>query len=163
MTDLLMEASDGVLDLAIAGGDLALDEGFGTALLVSLFTDALAGPEDELPDLGTDRRGWWGEAVLQGEGDLPWGSRLWLLGRAKLTTQTLGDAEVYAREGLAWLVEGGVAESLEVAAARLDGKTLYLTVRLVRGEAVNRAELWAEVERLDVELGPTRLSVLAIP
>lgn len=163
MTDLLLEATDGVLDLSIAGGDLALDEGFGTALLASLFTDAQAGPEDELPDLGTDRRGWWAEAVLPGEGDLPWGSRLWLLGRAKITTATLGDAEVYAREALAWLLEGGVADDVEVAAARLDGTSVYLTVRLVRGEARNRAELWAEVERLDVELGPTRLSVLAIP
>lgn len=158
-----MAASDGVLDLAIAGGDLDLDEGFATALLVSLFTDALAGAEDELPDLGTDRRGWWGDAVLPGEGDLPFGSRLWLLNRSKLTTGTLGDAEVYAREGLAWLVEGGIAETLEIQASRLDGTSLLLNARLVRGEAVNRAELWAEVERLDVQLGPARLSVLAIP
>lgn len=163
MTDLRMRSDGASLDLVLEAGDLALDETFETPLLVSLFTDALARAEDPLPDDGEDRRGWWAEALQVGEDEEHWGSRLWLLQRATLTTQTLGDAEVYAREGLDWLLERGVVGRVDVVASRLDLTVLLLEVLLVRGEATQRAELWEGTERLQVAVGPSRLSVLAIP
>jgi len=44
------------------------------------------------------------------------GSRLWLLGRAKNTPQTLTDAETYAREALQWLIDDAVVERFDVSA-----------------------------------------------
>lgn len=166
MTDLLMRAPQDFapLDLVLEGGDLVLDHTFETPALVSLFTDALAFPEDELPDAGTDRRGWWAEALLVGESEEVWGSRLWLLGRAKLTNETLGDAEVYAREAFRWLLDRGIAERIDVTASRLDRAVLLLEVTIVRGAATARAELWeSTTEELRVNLGPSRISLLAIP
>lgn len=165
MTDLRMATPREFsrLDLVLEGGDLALDRSFSTPALVSLYTDALAQVEDPRPDAGGDRRGWWAEAVLVGESEEVWGSRLWLLERSKLTTGTLGDAEVYAREGLRWLVDRGIAERVDVVASRLDLSTLLLEVELVRGEASSRAELWEETAALRLELGPARLELLAIP
>ncbi|MGG5811480.1 phage GP46 family protein [Falsiroseomonas sp. CW058] len=81
-----------------------------TAVIVSLFTDARADPGDRLPPGETDRRGWWGNAL----GD-PVGSRLWLLRRSKRLPETLALARDYIREALAWLVEDGLADRVEVA------------------------------------------------
>lgn len=165
MTDLLLAAPTEFsrLDLVLEGGDLVLDDSLVTPTLASLYTDALAFPEDPLPDDGDDRRGWWAEALLVGESDEVWGSRLWLLERAKLTNQRLGDAEVYAREALRWLVDRGIAERVEVTASRLDRHVLLLEVRLVRGDAAARAELWESTRELDIGLGPSRVELLAVP
>lgn len=165
MTDLLLRTplDYSRLDLVLEGGDLALDLTFETPALASLFTDALALAEDELPDGGGDRRGWWAEAMLTGEDEEVFGSRLWLLERQTLTNARLGDAEVYTREALQWLVDRGVAERVDVQASRLDRSVLLLLVQLVRGAATSRAELWTGTEALRVDLGPARLSLLAIP
>lgn len=49
--------------------DIALDNLIGdnitTNVIASLFTDRRAQPSDELPDGGTDRRGWWGRHLSQ--------------------------------------------------------------------------------------------------
>lgn len=167
MTDLQLRAPTEFtrLDLELEGGDLKLDESLATACLASLFTDALAGREDELPGgAGGDRRGWWAEALQPGEQDEPHGSRLWLLlERGKLTNPTLRSLEVFAREALQWLVDRGVVGRVEVVASRLDSAAALLEVRLVRGQATARPELWAGTERLSFPLGPARLELLAVP
>lgn len=73
--DLKMES-----DLVIEGGDLALDQGLQTKILLSLFTDRRVGPKENLED-PQDLRGWWAREDF--------GSRLWLLGRAKATKENL--------------------------------------------------------------------------
>lgn len=165
MTDLLLRAPRDFarLDLVLEGGDLVLDPSLATASLASVFTDALAAPEDPLPDAGDDRRGWWAEALLVGELGEVWGSRLWLLSRSKLTNRTLADAEVYAREAFRWFLDRGIADRVEVSASRLDSSVLLLEVTLVRGEATSRAELWEETAQLSIGVGPARLELLAIP
>lgn len=107
----------GVFDWVIAGGDLADDGGLYTAVAISLFTDRLANPDDPLPTTDGDRRGWWGDAYLpllaDGSADHI-GSRLWLLARAVQLPQTAQRAQAYCQEALAWLVDDGVAVSVEV-------------------------------------------------
>ncbi len=104
-------------DIAVAKGDLVADAGLRTAILVSLFSDALARPDDEIPDGTDDRRGWWGDTPVEGESADPIGSRLWLLARAKRTEETRRRAETYARDALAWMVTDGVAAAVTVSAA----------------------------------------------
>jgi phage gp46-like protein len=58
-----------------------------TAVLVAIGTDALANPNDELPDPhSSDRRGWWGDLDAQEIwGAWPIGWRGWTLARSKIT------------------------------------------------------------------------------
>ncbi|TCK39641.1 phage gp46-like protein [Paraburkholderia sp. BL8N3] len=86
------------------GGDLE------TAILVSLFTDRMAAPDDEIPDGSGDPRGWWGDAGNAHQT----GSRLWLLQRAKQTTETLQRAYDYIAEALQWLIDDGIVARLDI-------------------------------------------------
>lgn len=100
-------------DWAIQRGDLAPDDGLETAIILSLFTDRRALPDDPLPDGSDDRRGWWADAWAE-QG--PVGSRLWLLEREKDTRDVVNRARDYAEEALQWLVDDGIAERIEVMA-----------------------------------------------
>lgn len=128
---LVYDADSKAFDLSIAEGDLAADSSLETAVLLSLYTDRRALDEDELPDGGTDPRGWWADAY----GDRPIGSRLWLLSREKELDSVLRRAEEYASEALAWLTEDEIAASIEVEAIHLRRGVLQLIVRIQRGES----------------------------
>ena len=90
------------------GGDIALDLGISSAVLCSLFADRRAELEDDLPASETDPRGWCLEPT-----DDRWGSRLWLLERGKATTETVALARTAALQALAWLIEDGIAETVD--------------------------------------------------
>lgn len=110
MTDIALiwnPASD-TADFGLSGFDLATDDGLRTAVIVSLGTDRRALPEDDVP--AGDPRGWWGDET----GD-PIGSRLWVFRRAKATPATQRAIEQAAREALAWMLEDGVASSVDVS------------------------------------------------
>lgn len=103
------------IDAALEGGLLLTDESLFTSIMISLFTDRLAGPDAELPGGDNWRRGWWGDA-LGVNGDQI-GSHLWLLARAKQTEETRLRGEEYTRAALAWMLEDGVAKTVDVEAA----------------------------------------------
>ncbi|WP_028586662.1 phage GP46 family protein [Desulfocurvus vexinensis] len=116
-------------DLQVLGGDLLAEESLATAVVLSLFLDRRALPEDELPHGGTDRRGWWADAF--GDADLT-GSRLWLLWRRKQLPEVLAEAREYAEEALGWLVEDGVATSVSVATSFPRRGMLQWNIRITR-------------------------------
>ncbi len=69
------------------------------------------------------------------------GSRLYLLARAKNTPQTAALAEEYCREALAWLVETGRAAAVEVTSRADRGRdphrlALHVSVTQANGQAV---------------------------
>lgn len=98
----------------LPSGALASDDGLTTCVLLSLFVDRRARPDDELPDAAAgDRRGWVGDAFAP---DDRIGSRLWLLTRQKQTEETRRRAEEYAAEALDWLVEDGLATAVRISA-----------------------------------------------
>jgi phage gp46-like protein len=97
-------------DWALAGADLQTGSDFESAILISLFTDREANPDDEIPDGTGDPRGWVGD---QGQ-DYKIGSRLWLLARAKQTTETLQRASDYIAEALQWLLDDGVVARFDI-------------------------------------------------
>lgn len=141
MTDLQLlfrEQGDAfACDLALQGARLATDEGLKTAVVVSLFTDRRARPDDPLPHGSADRRGWWGDSAASLDGDRI-GSRLWLLSREKQLPEVLARAEEYAREALQWLVEDGVARRVEVEATAPRHGVLALAVVIERPAATDR-------------------------
>lgn len=98
----------------VSGPSLSDDNGLETAIVLSLFTDRLAADGDTSV-APTARRGWWGDAYAEVDGDRI-GSRLWQLAREKQTPAVLARAELYCREALQWLVDDGVANGVTVQA-----------------------------------------------
>lgn len=127
-------------DLVLQGADLAGDDGLETAVLISLFSDRRAEADDAIPGGSGDRRGWWGDGWSETEGDRI-GSRLWLLAREKELPSVLRRAEEYAEEALHWLIDDGVARSVQVTAERYRPGVLALQVQIRRADG----ELWESV------------------
>ena len=121
-------------DLALENLALVRDDGLQTAVVLSLFIDRRAEDDDELPDNTGDRRGWWADAYPAIAEDRI-GSRLWLLSREKQLPSVLARAREYAEEALAWMVEDGVAEAVEVEASWVRSGLLGLLIRIVRPSA----------------------------
>lgn len=133
MTDLalLLDQDIASADIAVLGGDFVADDGLQTAILISLFSDARAADDDVLPQPGGDRQGWWGDIGATVDGD-HLGSRLWLLTREKQLPSVLTRAEAYAREALQWLVDDGVASTVNVVASFLRPGWLGLAIEIGR-------------------------------
>lgn len=118
-------------DWLMAGPQLDTDDGLETAVIISLFTDRLAEPDDVLPDNTGQRRGWWGDSFPDIEGDRI-GSRLWLLSREKQLPAVLERVRTYAKEALRWLVDDGVADGVEVEAEFQGIGTCAMVVTILR-------------------------------
>ncbi|MBB3256855.1 phage gp46-like protein [Paraburkholderia bannensis] len=95
-------------DWTMNGPVLATGNDIETAILISIFTDRMAQSGDVIPDGTNDPRGWWADD------DVPIGSRMWLLKRAKQTTQTLQLAYDYLAEALQWMVDDGVVGKFDI-------------------------------------------------
>ena len=116
-------------DLVKSGGRLQVDDGLETSVELSLFTDAPA-TDDELRAAGLTReqnRGaWWGNDYPEVPGDV-WGSKLWLLARAKRSDETLARARDYATEAVRWLIADGLATRIPFTSAWY-GRTGFLVL-----------------------------------
>lgn len=128
---LVWDSASNDADLAMIDGDLASDRGLETAFALSLFTDRRA-EDDDVPPSGdpNDRGGWWADEFAVVPGDR-FGSRLWLLSRAKVTNQTALLAKQYASEAVAWAIEDKVAASIDVTTSIVTlatGKALSISV-----------------------------------
>ena len=149
MTDLaLIFDLDNGSDLALDAGQLRLDDGLRTAIVISLFSDSRAPADAELPQDGGDRRGWWGDDFARDDRSAERGaigSLLWLLTRSKILPETLERAREAALQALFWIVEDGIARSIDVAVEVQEGRRLAVAVLLDRptGPARERYDyLW---------------------
>ena len=128
-----------------------------TAVRVALGTDALASPDEVLPDPDSnDRRGWWGdfqaEEIWNG---WPIGSKNWLLTRAKITEtssegSTLDRARQYTINSLQPFIDQAIASQMSVDAERTDLQTIQVSATLFRGPldeiSLRYQPLWEEPE-----------------
>jgi phage gp46-like protein len=137
--DVFLDLTDEGPDLRILNGDLAIDEGLSSAILISLFSDRRANPDDLVPP-DDDPRGW----PLETPGDR-WGSRLWLLERAKATRENVALARAAALEALDWLIEDGIAESVDARVELSPPDKLFVEVDVTRGKARRWPQLWESV------------------
>jgi len=146
MSDIALSPIDDCFDLLVQNGDLKGDEGLETAVAISIFTDRRI-TDDELPDLETDKRGWWGD-MFPDEPNDQIGSRLWLIDRAKRTSETLRRFEELIEEALNWMIEDGVTDSIDVNAEYVDGQ-LIGTIEIARpSEDVARFEVLWDAQEL---------------
>jgi phage gp46-like protein len=156
-TDISLYYKEWGVDAAIqgAGGvlDITTDDSLRTAVILSLFLDRRARDDDRLPDGTTDRRGWWADTVApMTEATLALrdgavsirrpdriGSRLWLLSRELQVEEVVRRAHDYAAEALAWLVEDGHAQKVDVRAfiPRFQMLGLDIRIRLAGGAALD--------------------------
>lgn len=98
------------------------------AVIISLFTWRRALPDDPVEGI---RWGWWGDG-LDGLTNDRIGSRLWLLGREKLTLSTINRAREYAEEALQWMLDDGVASRVTVTTERRGLDALALRALIER-------------------------------
>lgn len=116
-------------DFLVENGRLAVDDGLESAVVYSLFTDAPA-TDDELAAAGLtgeqNRGAWWGNDYPEVPGDV-WGSKLWLLARAKRTDETLARAVDYGSHAVAWMIADRLAARIPIT-AQWYGGTGFLVV-----------------------------------
>ncbi len=138
-TAIIWNNETGRGDIEITSAGLRQDDGLATLVLQILFTDARADPSDVLPDGTNDRRGWIGDTFA----DEPWGSKLWLLDRSKLTTDVRNKAVTYAQTALERhlkpdyakqvVVTGAIPQlqmlQLDIAITRPDGSAMTLSIK----------------------------------
>jgi len=128
-------------DFAVAGGALATGNDLETAVLISLFSDAVASPDYIGPDGSTDPRGCWIDTYeTAAAGGTVLGSLLWQLfrgvkaGNTNLPLQAQNACAV----ALQWLIADGIAASIQAAAGWVTPTALGIQVVITRpnGSAV---------------------------
>lgn len=107
-----------------------------TAVLISLFSDATADDDDVAPDGAQDPRGWWAGPI---------GSKIWLRMRAKKTAALLAIVQADIVDALQWLIEDGVASSIDVLTEWTPPSMLGAQVTITRatGASENLKFAWA--------------------
>lgn len=101
--------------MSFENNDVVADYSLLTSVIISLFTDAKASIDDELPDpRDLDLRGWWGNSTNPLRPSDQVGSKLWLLERSKATKETLNKAEQYTRDALQWIIDEGIAKRTDI-------------------------------------------------
>lgn len=150
--DLVWNGTAADLVIDSVRGDLQMGHALETAVLICLQTDRRVEPS-ELPE-GEPNRGWPGDAFDLQPGDVPLGSKLWLLRRRALTEGIELEAEDYAREALQSLIDQGAVVRVDVSAVRTsDRSRLDLDISLYgRDGAVMHqqrfAVLWEQIDGL---------------
>lgn len=120
-------------DLIFENGKIKTDYSLPTAVILSLFTDARAKPDDVPPNGSEWKRGFWADSLAPVEGDR-FGSKLWLFERAKLSPASLAAIKTVIEQALRWLIEDGVAQRIDVALQRhaADPTRLAVGMNIVR-------------------------------
>ena len=102
----------GYFDIDIGDdGDLKKEQGFDTNIIMSLFCERRATPNEVVNPLL--RRGWWGNTIADQRG-FEVGSKLWLLEQSKLTTGVVNLAQQYGQDAIEWLVTDNFIKSVNV-------------------------------------------------
>jgi len=131
-----LDPYDGFGDISLADRDVERDAGLETATLITIGSNQRADDEDPLPDNSDDRGGWWGDTIPVVPDDAV-GCKLWLLRRAKTEPEVLSSAREYLRDGFQWMIDDGLASSVDITVvrARTPEPTLLMTIGIERPEA----------------------------
>ena len=126
--DIALTLINDCINLDFDAGDLLGDDGLETAVLISLFSDQRVTSAD-LPDGETSKRGWWGDVFPEVEGDQI-GSKLWTFDRVKRTLAVLVQIETAATNALKWMLDDGVAKTVEIEAEFDDNRDNGIILRI---------------------------------
>lgn len=115
-------------DLVIDAPYLQTGDELQTAVIISLFTDRRANDDDPL-SVDESRRGWWADSYTVNRSDKI-GSRLWLLRRAKMVSDTLVKAREYCIEATRWFIEDNIASSVDVPLPQFVAGTNFMAIQV---------------------------------
>lgn len=127
MSDIQLRLTEHGIDFALDQGDLAVDNGLETAVLISLFSDR---ESDDSNAIDT-HSGWWGDLTLDHHNDHI-GSELWTLSRETLTPRTVIRAKAIVEDALQWLIDDAVADKVTVIVAISPQKQLDIRIVVER-------------------------------
>jgi len=140
MSDIKTVWVNGYGEWVIEDGALASADDLETAVFISVFSDRQADAADAIPDGTTNRRGWWGDV----DQDVKLGSRLWLLSRSILDDEVAKEAALYIKEGLQWMIDDEVAQSVAVTSTIVGTRQLSLGVTVTRTSGTRQFQYaWA--------------------
>lgn len=114
MSDLALKlTADGNYDLDFDGHDLVLSDSLQNAVVMSLMEyDREAKPKSA--EIGNVFGGWWGNALES----YNIGSKVWLCLSKGISETAIRDACDAIRESLKWMLDDGVATSVEASGKR---------------------------------------------
>lgn len=118
----------GPSDQAVGTNDLVQDTTLESTIVIMIGSNARADDSDSLPSSYNNHGGYWGSSLLGFE----LGSKLWLLGRAKLTDDTAVVAAQYTDEALLPLVDEGVAASVKSTASLISNSRIDIETIITR-------------------------------
>lgn len=119
MSDIrLVRTSNQDFDLDIEGGDLVLSDSLQNAVLLSLAIWNRSEIDSGVAATENVQGGWWADAL----NELPLGSKLYTIFRDRLDESSLEKAKGLVKDALKWLLDDGVAKSVDVSAT-IAGKT----------------------------------------
>lgn len=136
MADVGLIWQDGWADILLneSNTDLQTGKDLKTAILVSLFSDSRANPEELLLD--EDPRGWWSRDL---------GSLLWLLARQKATLQNLEKGIQYIKDALNWLIVQNIAKSIDVTGTIENRSKFNFIITIKKSNDYRYQYLWENI------------------
>jgi phage gp46-like protein len=136
MADVGLIWQDGWADILLneSNSDLQTGKDLKTAILVSLFSDSRANPEELLLD--EDPRGWWSRDL---------GSLLWLLARQKATLQNLEKGIQYIKDALNWLIVQNIAKSIDVTGTIENRSKFNFIITIKKSNDYRYQYLWENI------------------
>jgi len=118
----------GRFDFDIVDGDLGGEDGYDTAIWISLFTDARA-DSSQVP-IPEYRRGWLGNTVSIVP-DRQLGGYLWLVDQRRLVQKTLNESKDYTKKALQPMVDDGICTEITVNGTIVPKTGIELNVNII--------------------------------
>ena len=140
-TDVILNNFKGYYDFEwTEAGDISTAETLDTAIQMSIFNEVRASAA-EVPE-SNKRRGWIGNLSTPG---FEQGSKQWEFEQERLTGSLLAELSVVIKNGLQWLIDEGVAISIQVGNARIinGAATIEITLGRTASDVEKKVfELW---------------------
>jgi len=134
--------SYGRFDFEIEDGDLAVEDGYDTAIWISLFTDARADSSQVLTP--ENRRGWIGDIISAVSGR-QLGGYLWLVDQRRLIQKTLNKTIDYTKKSLQWMINDKICSNIEVTGSFVPKFGINLDVSIISKQGIiltKNIKLW---------------------
>lgn len=142
MSDLKIINNRGIYDITLdSNGDLAIDDSFNTAIMMSLFVDKRA-DSSEVP-VPESRRGWWGNLMSDIPNDED-GSKVWLFYQSRMTLNDMNKLNDEVKDCLQWFIDDGYLNNLQSSVTYGDNTaTVKVTYDIQNSATESLAyELW---------------------